>query len=229
MGNFNNPWGKGSDGHDRWFKNPWKHDNDNEFIETETFPTIDHWEIKTSGSTSEDNNCLVCPKSLGINAADFSIGIELKAFIAKHRDVFLYNIRRHATLIFWENSAKDGWVKKEYPTYIDDRVNTDEMLRPQTSDQTENADKLYYIYVEDSPKPIIPPNQIADATAVVIITNMEEFVAMKSTKTDSVIQDPNTQKWNTRMYLSLSGGEWTMDAGKSSLGPGFANTDTPTD
>jgi hypothetical protein len=230
MGNFNNPWGKGSDGHDRWFKNPWRHDNDSVVLDDDLIPSIDHWEIKNSGSTSPDNKCLLAKvgkaTKLGLDCdpRGWSNGIELKAFILNHKEGFFYEIRRTKIWVIWEKVGDEWKLTSPEPELAsDDGGNTDEYLIPQETDPK----GMHYIYSMDRPMISGPRFWTTGASVLVYTLQFEESVIIYSK--DKSVDDPMTQSWYCRIYLNVTEEKRTMNFDKSYIGAGTISLEKPTD
>ena len=232
---FKNPWGNGSDEHDKWFKNLWTPDSA-KF--EDVFPSVDHWDINT-GTVSEDNKCYIATtlgvSKLGLDCdpSGWSNGIELKAFIKNHKKGFSYDITRMKEYALWEK-IDDVWTKdmsasSTRPEDDDTPQNKDEYLVPQSSMSSD----LHYIYSMDRPGVGSGPRGSFWSKGCKIFVwtwNMIETVHITKDLDRSFVDDTLTQKWCCHLYININhegpGGR-SMDMALSYIGAGHKRLDSP--
>ena len=234
---FNNPWGKGSKKHDRWFKNLWSPSSAS--IE-DAFPTTESWEVKTSETYSSDNQAdmVVACRNAGwpdlgvnINPSGWGNAIEIQINIKDHKHGFSYNIKRSKEFVIWQK-FDDGWQKLELSpenrgVTDDDGKETDEYVVT-IEDKTTG---LFHIYDTDRPgtggKFWTPGAKIYSLTA-----NFIESLEITRDVNTEVSTDPKTQNWYSRVYVYIDhdgqGGR-RMDESKSMIAAGTGSFDEPTD
>lgn len=237
MALFHNPWGKGSQEQDKWFKNLWSHKS---ATMDDPFPTIDSWEVRTSGTYSKDNLASVvegCRREgwpdlgVDINPTGWGNAIELRVNIKDHKEGFSYDIKRTKEFAIWQK-IDDVWVKAKLSPQnedvtSDDNEQNDEYLIPQLDKTT----SLYYIY--DSDRPGVggsfynPKAKIYSLTA-----NFVESLEITHDANGETITDPKTQNWYHRLYIYIDNtgqGGRRLDPNKSVIAAGAGSLEQPTD
>ena len=190
-------------------------------------PSISEWEVhNTDGTnTAGDNCCALCPRPLGVGnsySGRITNGIELMPFIAGHEAGATYDIGRISEGKIWERvgGAWTAIVTRAAGT-DDDPNNQDECLTPMF--HTPRSE--YYIYVEDQPGFANVSGLRASATEYVFQANFVESVditdAGGTTTTDS-----NTHDWYSVLWLTKTGGAWTVDRTRSAIESGSTTIGT---
>lgn len=227
MGTFKNPWGKSTDGHDKWFGNRWSPDSASA---TDEFPIVDHWEIKNQGIVSSDNKSALAAQAslLGLDAdpTGWSNGIEFKVFIRDHTPGFSYDMKRVKQWVIWEKIGNEWKKTSDFSTKSsDDNSNTDEYLIP----QLDQASGLYYIYSMDRPGIGGQHFWTKGASIFCLTANFEESVSITRDLDKEEVNDPTTQMWYCRIYLNVTEQERSMNKQKSFIGSGQGSLEQPTD
>lgn len=234
---FKNPWGQGSKKHDRWFKNPW---SPNSASMEDSFPTIESWEVKTSGTYSADNQAdmvVACRNSgwpnlgVNINPTGWGNAIEIRINLKDHKEGFSYNIKRSKEFSIWQKIDNE-WQKLELSVENrgitdDDDKETDEYVVP----IIDKATGLYHIYDTDRPGtggPFWTPG----AKIYSLSANYVESLEITRDANSEIITDQKTQNWYMRVYVYIDNdgpGGRRMDDAKSTIISGIGSLDKPTE
>lgn len=178
---------------------------------TPALPTVSLGNFRNSGNTSADNNCGICPKTLGVQAGDGTNIMELTGTITGHVATASYDIKRTKERGTWKKVG-GTWTQLTHvgPGADDDSHDSDEDLTP-------SNDK---IYVVDTPgfQSNTPVND-ASATEAVYKASFNEFVNVRL-GTGSWTKSSNDFAWHSISWFEKVGGNWQRKANASEIATG---------
>lgn len=196
------------------------------------FPTITNVVFRTSGNSSANNCCRLCPTTLGVGrGGTASNGMELIYTVSGHRRGINYDILRTRRNTLFQRRA-GAWARLETQPMgtFDDRHNDDECL-------TLRDGKLYVIDTPGYPGTVLPRangarfggltagvRTDADATEVLIRFNFAEWVIAKDFLDPAgkwtPISSPMFFRWHSITWLRRNGAnQWVLDP-RSTIGRG---------
>ena len=185
-----------------------------------TLPKVDIGHFRNTGSTADsgENNCGLCPKTLGLDAATGENRMELRGDISGHQPAAQYDFKRTKERATWKNVG-GVWtqVTKVGPGADDDAHDSDEDLTPQND----------HIYVFDEPGFNSMADPIGDATAKEEVYKAS-FVESANVKAGAGAWTKNSNdfKWHSITWLEKVAGVWRRKAGKNEIETGSTTVGT---
>jgi hypothetical protein len=173
-------------------------------------------QCRTSGKTSDDNKCVLCPRDLGVLPGVGRNGIELRGTVNGHVSGVEYDFKREKKGRIFERI--DGvWRFLTRPGRDDDAENSDESLTPVNG----------HIYAIDLPGATDPQDPgDPDATEFVLKHSMTEWVIVRKAPAEPWTQGSNKFYWHSIVWLRKVDGVWQTDMEKSEIGPDTINVET---
>ncbi len=192
-------------------------------------PSVVRWVTSVTGTTAGDDCCAACPRGLGVDSAAgyFGNGIEMQALLADHDAAYGYDIKRTKETRYWRRLTVLGtpfWFQvtawNSPAGTSDDAGNHDECLAtivPPTGNP--------YIYSVDQPG-FRPTALTGSYTDYVQMANFIEWVRITPAG-GTAYDDPVQLRWHTVLWITNSGGTWSVDTGRSTIGTGHHGSLTP--
>lgn len=180
-------------------------------------PTVVVGNFRNSDSTSPENNCPSCPRTLGIRTTDWKNGMELRGDITGHVPQVQYDFKRTREGGIWKKVG-GSWIQRFHdgPGQNDDATDADEDLTPVNN----------HIYVEDIPGLGSDPSSgDASATEAVLKGSFIEWVNVK-VGTGSWTKRSNEFEWHSITWLEKVGGNWRRKAGENEIETGSTTVGT---
>ncbi len=182
-------------------------------------PTVALGNFRNSGSTSTENNCPLCPKTLGVGASSGTNIMEIRGDITGHVTGAQYDIKRTKERGTWKKVGT-AWTQLSHvgPGADDDSHNDDEDLSPENN----------HIYVIDTPgwDTLANPTGDNSATEAVYKASFTETCNVK-VGTGSWAQSSNSLNWHSITWLEkAASGSWQRKAGASEIATGSTTVGT---
>ena len=183
-----------------------------------SLPTVVLGHFRNSGSTSAENNCALCPQTLGVRTTGGQNFMELRGDISSHTSSAQYDFKRSKERATWKK-VSGAWTQITHvgPGASDDAHDTDEDLTQQNN----------HIYVIDGPGFPGLSNPISDASATEAVykASFVEWVNVK-VGTGSWSKSSNDFDWHSTTWLEKVGGNWRRKSGKNEIDTGSATVGT---
>lgn len=178
-----------------------------------SLPTVRLGHFRNSGNTDGENNCALCPITLGVSATAGTNGMEIRGDISGHVAGAQYDIKRTKERATWKKVGST-WTQLTHvgPGANDDAHNDDEDLTPQND----------HIFVIDTPgfnSATSNPTGDAAATEAVYKASFTESCNVK-VGSSGWSRSSNTLDWHSISWLEKSGGTWKRKTGASEIDTG---------
>jgi hypothetical protein len=181
-------------------------------------PSVALGNFKNSGNTDGENNCPLCPKTLGVAAASGTNAMEIRGDITGHVAGAQYDIKRTKERATWKKVGA-AWTQLSHlgPGADDDSHDSDEDLTPENN----------HIFVIDTPgfEGLGNPTGDAAATEGVYKASFVETCNVK-VGAGAWAQSSNSLEWHSISWLEKSGATWRRKAGSSEIGTGSTTVGT---
>lgn len=187
---------------------------------TPALPTVSLGNFRNSGSTDSENNCPLCPKTLGVSSSEGVNVMEIRGDVTGHVATAQYDIKRTKERATWKKVGS-SWTQQTRvgPGADDDSHNDDEDLTPQNN----------HIFVIDSPGwagSISNPTGDSAATEAVYKASFVETCNVK-VGSGSWTASSNSLAWHSITWLQKkSDGTWERKAGSSEIATGSITVGT---
>jgi len=184
-----------------------------------SLPTVRLGHFRNSGNTDGENNCTLCPLTLGVSATAGTNGMEIRGDISGHVGGAQYDFKRTKERATWKKVGST-WTQLTHvgPGANDDAHNDDEDLTPQND----------HIFVIDTPgfgSATSNPTGDASATEGVYKASFTESCNVK-VGSGAWTRSSNTLDWHSISWLEKSGGSWRRKTGSSEIDTGSTTVGT---